>query len=780
MTVGKHLIYAFTAIFLVAMTYILGISAFYHDSAAVLMRDGEIVGAAQEERFSRVKHDSSFPAAAISYCLREAGISASELSAVGFYEKPLRKFHRLLETYAAFAPVGIGSFAKAVPLWLRSRLHVQREIRRGLGGFSGPIMFADHHESHAAAAFFPSPFERAAVLTVDGAGEWSTTAFGTGQGNTVQLRRHIRFPHSLGLLYSAFTYYLGFKVNSGEYKVMGLAPYGDAVEADKFAKIILRELIDLRADGSFRLNLDYFNFCQGLTMTNGRFHALFGGPPRQPSAAVRQRDMDLALAIQQVTETAMLGLARHVRTVTGEENLCLAGGVALNCVVNGRIVREKIFQNVFIQPAAGDAGGALGVALLLWHKFLGQARTVDGVHDRQRGSCLGPAFSAPEIEASLRGLSANYVHIPDRAELDRRVAELLRQGQVVGWFQGRLEYGPRALGARSILADPRNPEMQRRLNLKIKFRESFRPFAPVVLAEHAAEYFDLPTPSPYMLLVGAVRPEHRRGTAADVGHQRGGHAGLERLHEIRSDIPAVTHVDFTARVQTVDAERQPRLHALLQTFHEITACPVLVNTSFNIRGEPIVCTPEDAYRCYRHTQMDALVIGDFLLVKASESGAATDVEPESYRRHFGQADAAADNGGGWWRSLLGQSELQISSLRLRIFGISITIGLSLWAWVHSQAWLAVLALLAAGLATLRPGWLYPLHAALTAAGRLTGAIIQYSAVALVFYGVLTPLGLIARRWSGAITRHPDSRVDSYWEDKTDTDVADNDSYYRMW
>jgi carbamoyltransferase len=592
------------------VTAVLGISAFYHDSAAALVVDGRIVAAAQEERFSRVKHDARLPRGAIDYCLREAGIPYEGLDAVVFYDKPLLKFERLLETYLAFAPRGLRSFMRAMPLWLRQKLFLPREIDRGLGDrYEGPLYFVPHHASHAASAFFPSPFEEAAILTVDGVGEWTTASWGIGRGNRVELRQEIRFPHSLGLLYSAFTYYTGFKVNSGEYKVMGLAPYGEP----RYVDHILRHLIDVKADGSFRVDQSYFDYCAGLVMTSGKFHALFGGPPRRPESPLSQKEMDLAASIQKATEEILLRMARHVHARTGMANLCLAGGVALNCVANGRILREGPFARVWVQPAAGDAGGALGAALFAWHQVRGNPRSPNAA-DAQEGSLLGPRFDRAEIAAYLDSVRAAYTVIEGEDELCRQAAELLAAGKVVGWFQGRMEFGPRALGARSILGDARDPAMQRTMNLKIKFRESFRPFAPSCLAERAAEYFDLPCESPYMLLVAQVRGEHRRELAPDEGACR----GLDKLHVARSDIPAVTHVDHSARVQTVHAERMPRYHALLKAFEERTGCGVLVNTSFNIRGEPIVCTPEDAYRCFMMTDIDVLILENVVCRKEAQ------------------------------------------------------------------------------------------------------------------------------------------------------------------
>jgi carbamoyltransferase len=587
--------------------YILGVSAFYHDSAAALIHKGHPVAAAQEERFSRIKHDSSFPGEAIRYCLREAGISAADLDFVVFYEKPLLKFDRLLETYLSFAPHGFRSFVKAMPIWLKEKLFLPRILDRGLqDAFKKRYLFVEHHESHAASAFFPSPFQSAAIVTVDGVGEWATTTLGEGSGNQVSLHHELRFPHSLRLLYSAFTYYTGFRVNSGEYKLMGLAPYGEPVYTD----LIKEKLIEIKEDGSFRLDMSYFNYCQGLTMTNRRFHNLFGASPRQPETPIRQFHMDLAASIQLVTQEIIMAISRKAYSVTRQKNLCMAGGVALNCVANGLILKEGPFDRVWIQPAAGDAGGALGAALFVWYQLLENDRR-PASPDSQMGSLLGPEFGTREIELRLKRLKAVCQRYPEE-KLLAKVVELIADQKVVGWFQGRMEFGPRALGSRSILADARSPEMQRIVNLKIKFRESFRPFAPAVLQEKAAEYFDLEEDksSPYMLLVAGVSQAKRLPvTESEVG--------FKKLKQPRSQIPAVTHVDYSARLQTVD-ERHGRFQKLLRRLDAETRCPVVVNTSFNVRGEPIVCTPEDAYQCFMATEMEALVLGDYLLLKEDQ------------------------------------------------------------------------------------------------------------------------------------------------------------------
>ncbi len=593
---------------------ILGISAFYHDSAACLVRDGELVAAAQEERFTRKKHDYGFPQHAIDYCLSEVGITPEDLDFVAFYDKPLLKFDRLIETYIGYAPAGFRSFLMAMPLWLQQKLYLPREMDRGLNHrYKGRYVFPEHHESHAASAFFPSPYEEAAILTIDGVGEWATASYGIGRGNKIELSHELRFPHSLGLLYSAFTYFTGFKVNSGEYKLMGLAPYG----TPRYRDVILDKLIDLKEDGSFRMDMSYFNYCQGLTMTGPKMDGLFGGPPRRPETELSQREMDIAASIQAVTEEVMLRMTRHVRRETGARNLVLAGGVALNCVANGLVLRDGAFDDVWIQPAAGDAGGALGAALFVWHQLLDNPRTVDNRHDLQKGSLLGPRFRADEIRTFLDGVGARYRHFEDEEALLDQVAELIADEKVIGHVQGRMEFGPRALGSRSIIGDARSTKMQSVMNLKIKFRESFRPFAPSVLREDVDQWFvmDGETESPYMLLVADVQPSHR----LEVEKTNGGGAWIDRLLKVvRSTVPAITHVDFSARVQTVDSERHGRYYKLLKRFKDKTGCPVVVNTSFNIRGEPIVCSAEDAYRCFMATNMDVLVLEDFVLYKEEQ------------------------------------------------------------------------------------------------------------------------------------------------------------------
>ncbi|MEP6571454.1 MAG: carbamoyltransferase [Gemmatimonadota bacterium] len=589
-------------------TYILGISAFYHDSAACLLRDGDIVAAGSEERFTRIKGDSAFPARSVAFCLKQAGIGTADLSAVGFYDKPLLKFERILETYLGIAPRGFKSFLMAGPLWIKDKLYMDRQIREALD-FEGELLYAEHHESHAASAFFPSPFEEAAVLTIDGVGEWATASMGVGRGNDLRLLKELRWPDSLGLLYSAMTYYTGFKVNSGEYKVMGLAPYGEP----KYVDLIYRELMDLKEDGSFTLNQKYFDYLGGLTMTNGAFSELFGGPPRQPESKLTQKEMDLARSVQVVCEEVMLRMARTAHKETGLENLCLAGGVALNCVGNGRLLREGPFKRLWIQPAAGDAGGALGVAKLAWHRHMKQPRKVTAGTDGMQGAYLGPRFEPEEIKKYLDAQGASYTRL-DRPELLSQTSALLADEKIVGWFDGRMEFGPRSLGSRSILGDPRSPKMQADMNIKIKFREGFRPFAPSVLRERASEYFEIDCESPYMLLVAPVKKSRQ----IPMSESQRKLWGIEQLNVVRSDIPAVTHIDYSARIQTVSRETNPNYYDLIAAFEQRTGCAVLVNTSFNVRGEPIVCTPADAYQCFMRTHIDALVLYPFLLHKADQ------------------------------------------------------------------------------------------------------------------------------------------------------------------
>jgi carbamoyltransferase len=597
---------------------VLGISAFYHDSAAALIADGRIVAAAQEERFTRKKFDADYPRHAIEYCLNAGGVTLADVDYVAFYDKPFLKFERLLETYLTFSPRGFRSFRMALPLWLREKLFLKSLLASELKALEPKfdwdkrLAFSEHHLSHAASAFYPSPFQRAAVLTMDGVGEWATTSAGVGNGHELEIQKEINFPHSLGLLYAAFTYYTGFKVNSGEYKVMGLAPYG----IPKYAQLIYDNLIDLKPDGSFRLNLDYFNYCTGLTMTNERFDALFDGAPRMPAAPLEQRHMDLAASIQVVIEEAVLRLTRSLSEETGEANLCLAGGVALNCVANGKVLRDGKFENIWVQPAAGDSGGALGAALTIYHLYADRPRTVANTPDGMAGSYLGPEFDDGETQTRLEAAGARYAILP-RDQLLERTAHALADGKAVGWFQGRMEFGPRALGNRSILADPRDPQMQKKLNLKVKYRESFRPFAPSILREHVSEWFDIDVDSPYMLMVAPVHERHRREMTSEEQQL----FGIDKLNVPRSSVPAVTHVDYSARVQTVHRETNPLYHDLISRFHRLTGCPVLVNTSFNVRSEPIVCTPEDAFRCFMGSEIDVLAAGSCYLIKDEQDPA---------------------------------------------------------------------------------------------------------------------------------------------------------------
>jgi carbamoyltransferase len=600
--------------------YILGISAFYHDSAACLVRDGEIVSAAQEERFTRKKHDHSFPFKAIDFCLSHSKIKISNLDLVAFYDKPFLKFERILESYLGYAPIGIASFIKAMPLWIKEKLWMKEYIKNGLD-YNGKIIFSEHHESHAASAFFPSPFNEAAILTMDGVGEWTTTSYGIGRDNKIELLAELKFPHSLGLLYSAFTYYTGFKVNSGEYKVMGLAPYGEP----KYKDVILQELIDLKEDGSFKMNMDYFDYVAGLRMTNDKFNRLFDGLPREPETKLTQKEMDIARSLQEVTEEIVLKMANHVHKETGQSNLSVAGGVALNCVANGKLLREGPFENIWMQPAAGDAGGAVGAALIGWYNYFEKPRTVNG-KDAQKGSYLGPEFSNEEIMVFLNRKEIPFTKI-DSKDIPQRIADLIADEKVVGWFQGRMEFGPRALGARSIIGDARSPKMQAQMNLKIKFREGFRPFAPSVLAERVSDYFEMNVESPYMLLVADVKKERQK----QMKEEEKKLFGIDKLNIIRSEIPAVTHIDYSARIQTVHKETNELYYDLIKKFDEKYNCPVIINTSFNVRGEPIVCTPEDAYRCFMRTHIDYLIMGNYLLDKNKQKELK---EEKDWRKEF--------------------------------------------------------------------------------------------------------------------------------------------------
>lgn len=610
---------------------ILGISAYYHDSAAALVVDGKIVAAVQEERFTRIKHDYNFPHKAIDFCLSYAKISLADVDYLVFYDKPFMKFDRILETYMAFAPSGFMSFAKAIPLWLKQKINIRKEIKTHLGpAFKGKILFPEHHESHAASAFFPSPYNEAAVLTVDGVGEWASASIGIGRGNKLEILKELHFPHSLGLLYSALTYFTGFKVNSGEYKLMGLAPYGKPVYAD----LIKQYLMDIKEDGSIWMDMSYFNYCQGLTMTSDKFHKLFGGSPRQSEANITQREMDLAASIQVVTEEVILKMAKHAREITGAKHLCLAGGVALNCVANGKIIQEKIFDSVWIQPAAGDAGGALGAALFAWYQLLERERKVDDIHDLQFGSFLGCKFETDEIKKYLDSVSAQYNEYNEEKELVDTVAKAINEQKVIGWFAGRMEFGPRSLGARSIIGDARSEKMQATMNLKIKYRESFRPFAPCVLREDVDKYFELDGESPYMLVVAPVKQELRMLLNEEQKQIMQNDPDLcKRVNVPRSTVPAITHIDYSARVQTVDRERHGRFYDVMKRFKEISGCSVIINTSFNIRGEPIVCTPADAFKCFMNTEMDVLVLENVVLFKTEQKN-LPERDVESYKKSF--------------------------------------------------------------------------------------------------------------------------------------------------
>ena len=595
--------------------FILGISAYYHDSAACLLKDGKIIAAAQEERFTRIKHDHNFPSNAIQFCLKEAGISSSELNLIAFYEKPFLKFERILETYLSYAPKGIKSFLKAIPLWINKKLWIKNLIFEELKDYNGEILFPEHHESHAASAFYPSPFKESAFLTMDGVGEWSTTSFGIGKENKLQFLGDIKFPNSLGLLYSAFTYYTGFRVNSGEYKVMGLAPYGEP----KYKNLIYDNLIDVKDDGSFMMDMSYFDYNVGITMTNDKFNSLFNGPPRQPESELTQKEMDLARSIQEVTEEIVLKIARHVRKETKMKYLCLAGGVALNCVSNGKLLRSGLFEDIFIQPAAGDAGGSLGSAMIAWYQYHNNKRKVNGKYDSMNGAYLGPSYSNEEIKEYLDENGYPYTKLQDN-ELPEIIADLINDQNVIGWFQGRMEFGPRALGSRTIIGDARSKDTQKTINLKIKYRESFRPFAPSVREENISEYFEIDRPSPYMLLVANVE----KSKLLQMSAEQESYFGLKKLNIARSEVPAITHVDYSARIQSVNKTTNPRYHQMLSAFNEKYECPVVVNTSFNVRGEPIVCSPKDAYLCFMRTEMDFLLLNNFLLKKSKQKPLVAD------------------------------------------------------------------------------------------------------------------------------------------------------------
>jgi carbamoyltransferase len=712
--------------------YILGISAFYHDSAAALIRDDTLIAAAQEERFTRIKHDYRFPNHAIDYCLKEGEISPSDLKYVAFYDKPFLKFERILESYLHYAPRGIHSFIKAIPVWIKQKIWIKSLIREALPGFAGEILFPEHHRSHAASAFFPSPFSDAAIITTDGVGEWTTTSVGFGRGNSITLLQELRFPHSLGMLYSAFTYYTGFKVNSGEYKVMGLAPYGEP----KYVRTILDQLIDVKQDGSFHLNLDYFNFPVGLTMTNRKFHRLFGGPPREPESRLSQKEMDLARSVQEVTELILERMSRHAKAQTGSDYLVLAGGVALNCVANGKLLRETDYKDIWVQPAASDAGGALGAALSVYYEYLEQPRKIEHGHDSLQGSYLGPEFSDSEIREFLDRYHIPSHHLSD-AEVIKETAALLAEGKVVGWFQGRMEFGPRALGARSILGDPRSPGMQKKMNLKIKFRESFRPFAPSILLEAVGKYFQFDRPSPYMLFVADVAEDK----CLEVSKEEEQLFGIDKLNVVRSEIPAVTHVDYSARLQTVDGQTNAKYRALLTEFASKTGCPLLVNTSFNVRGEPIVCTPLDAYKCFMRTEMDNLVLGNYILHKTEQPKTIPGI---SWEDGFSQGRFTAKES-----KIMDKSKFK-DRKEWRKFGIGLSIILIMLGtiqWIMGKS-LFPMVYLTAGIvlvsAFLFPVILKPLFILFSYIGLVLGWVMTRVILSAFFFLVLTPIGLLSR------------------------------------
>ncbi len=712
--------------------YILGISAFYHDSAASLIRDGTIIAAAQEERFTRLKHDYRFPTNAINYCLQEENISPSDLEYIAFYDKPFLKFERILESYLHYAPIGIRSFIKAIPVWIKKKIWIKSLIQEELPSFDGEILFPEHHRSHAASAFFPSPFSEAAIVTTDGVGEWTTTSIGFGKENSVKLLQELQFPHSLGMLYSAFTYYTGFRVNSGEYKVMGLAPYGEG----KYVKTIMDNLIDIKQDGSFRLNLEYFNFPVGLTMTNRNFNRLFGGPPRKPESKITQKEMDLARSVQEVTELILDRICSYAKAETEAKKLVLAGGVALNCVANGKLLRNNDFEDIWVQPAASDAGGALGAALSVWHEYLKKPRSIEKGYDNQKGSYLGPGFSNAEIRKFLDKHNIPYHELSD-TEVIKKTAELLTKENVVGWFQGRMEFGPRALGSRSILADPRSPEMQKKLNLKIKFRESFRPFAPSILEDSLKEYFQFDRPSPYMLFVA----ELNENKCCQMNQKEQQLFGIDKLNVVRSDIPAVTHVDYSARLQTVNEKTNKKYHALLKEFEKQTGHPVLVNTSFNVRGEPIVCTPHDAYKCFMRTEMDYLVLGNYLLDKKEQPETTPGI---SWKDNFAMGRLNPKKS-----PIMDTSKFK-DRRELRKFGIGLSIiltilgtiqlirGISLFPIFYSTAGMV----LASGL--LFPVILKPLFILFSYIGFALGWVMTRIILSALFFLVLTPIGLFSR------------------------------------
>ena len=736
---------------------ILGISAFYHDSAAVLIRDGSLVAAAQEERFTRIKHDYQFPDNAINYCLKEGKISPSDLDYVAFYDKPFLKFERILESYLHYAPSGISSFIKAMPVWIKKKIWIKSLIQDALHGFEGKILFPEHHRSHAASAFFPSPFREAAILTTDGVGEWTTTSIGFGTGNSIKLLQELRFPHSLGMLYSAFTYYTGFKVNSGEYKVMGLAPYGEP----KYVQTILDHLIDVREDGSFRLNLEYFNFPVGLTMTNRKFNRMFGGPPRKPESKITQKEMDMARSVQEVTEFILKRISCHAEEETGAKYLVLAGGVALNCVANGKLLRETNFEDIWVQPAASDAGGALGAALAVWYEYLGNEREVAEEKDCQQGSYLGPEFADSEIQNFLNQGNIPSHHLSD-TDLIKKTAELLAKEKIIGWFQGRMEFGPRALGARSILADPRSPGMQRKLNLKIKFRESFRPFAPSILKDAVKNYFQVNRPSPYMLFVAEIVKNKRRAVSKEEQKL----FGIDKLNVVRSEIPAVTHVDYSARLQTVDGSTNEKFHKLLKEFGNQTGHPILVNTSFNVRGEPIVCTPEDAYKCFMKTEMDYLVLGNYLLDKKEQ--------PDSTSKNSQKSKPGADRAK---TSILDKSKFK-DQREWRKFGIGLSIILTILGTIQWIKGISIFPIFyfGAGIvltsSLLLPAILKPLFITFSYIGFVLGWVMTRVILSVLFFLVITPIGLISRLLGKRYLQTDfKGKKTSYWKIHSEQDAS---------
>jgi carbamoyltransferase len=732
--------------------YILGVSAFYHDSAASLIQDNNLIAAAQEERFTRLKHDYKFPNKAIEYCLKEAKISPSDLDYVAFYDKPFLKFERILESYLHYAPTGIRSFIKAMPVWIKRKIWIKSLIQEELPGFEGKILFPEHHRSHAASAFFPSPFSEAAIVTTDGVGEWTTTSIGSGKENSIKLLQELKFPHSLGMLYSAFTYYTGFRVNFGEYKVMGLAPYGEG----KYVQTIMDNLIDIKEDGSFHLNLEYFNFPVGLTMTNRKFNNLFDGPPRKPDSKITQKEMDMARSVQEVTELILERICNHAKEKTGAKNLVLAGGVALNCVANGKLLQNTDFEDIWVQPAASDAGGSLGAALSVWYEYLNNPRTEEHERDYQQGSYLGPEFSDSEIREFLERNNITFHKLSD-TDLIKETARLLAEEKIIGWFQGRMEFGPRALGARSILGDPRSPGMQKKLNLKIKFRESFRPFAPSVTEEAVTKYFHFNRPSPYMLFVAEVAEDKRR----QMNEKEKQLFGIDKLNVVRSEIPAVTHVDYSARLQTVNKNINRKYYSLLKEFGEQTGCPVLVNTSFNVRGEPIVCSPRDAYKCFMKTEMDYLILGNYLLDKKEQP----DTLPVISEKNEAIKEERRENNS----SVVDTSKFRDRN-EWKKFGIGLSIILAVFAtiqWVRGNPifllfYLTACIILASGL--LFPIVLKPLFILFSYIGFGLGWIMTRVILSVLFFLILTPIGLISRLFRKRyLQTNISTNEKSYWE-----------------